>query len=364
MSFCLSQLGQPLLAQSSRNQALALTRRAVKVMQKGQAKDAQVLLERAVKLDPENIHILYQLALLHYRQKRYELATDILKETTRDPDVPLEHFAFLGNALDNLDQEEEALKAYKRGLRKYPNSGRLHVELGILALNHNKLREAIEYWEQGIDVDPNYAPNYYWAAKAYANTSERLWALLYGELFMLLAPQDSRTAEISSMLLSNYASSVEILGDESVLFRFSLRAYNRSSDSDRIPFIRSGFPQSFEQAFVERLQTSKAQFSQGLTEPQAIAAARAAFIQNWRAKGSLSEQFPNTLFDHWEAIQTAGHWEAYHFWLLAEGNTEAFRKWATSKQNDILLARWLNWQKANPLFLEEEKRINRLRFLE
>ncbi|MEL7534481.1 MAG: tetratricopeptide repeat protein [Bacteroidota bacterium] len=364
MSLFLSQLGQPLLAQSSRNQALALTRRAVKVMQKGQPRDAQILLERAIKLDPENIHILYQLALLHYRQGRYEHATDILKETTRDPDVPLEHFAFLGNAFDNLDQEEEALKAYKRGLRKYPTSGRLHVELGILALNHNKLREAIEYWEQGIDVDPNYAPNYYWAAKAYANTSERLWALIYGELFVLLAPQDPRTAEIGSMLLSNYTSSVEVLGDESVLFRFSLRAYNRSSDSDRIPFIRSGSPQSFEQAFVERFQTSQAQFSLGLTEPQAIAAARAAFLQNWRAKENLSQLFPNALFDHWEAIQAAGHWEAYHFWLFKDADSERFKDWATSKQNDILLARWVKWQKTNPLFLEEEQRINRLRFLE
>ncbi|MFK7923673.1 MAG: tetratricopeptide repeat protein [Bacteroidia bacterium] len=364
MGLLLSQLGQPMLAQSSRNQALALARRAVKVMQKGQAQDAQSLFMRALALDPSNIHIQYQLALLYYNESEYQLSCDILKETTRDPEAPLEHFAFLGNAFDNLDQEEEALKAYKRGLRKYPNSGRLYAELGILALNHNHLREAISYWEQGINLDPNYAPNYYWASKAYANTAERLWALLYGEVFMLLVPNDTRTDEISAMLLDNYSGCVEVLGDESVLFRLSLKAYTRSSSQDRIPFIRSGPPRSFEQAFVERFQASGAQFSLGLTDPYAIASARTAFNLSWREKESLTELFPNDLFLYWERLEAAGHWEAYHFWLLQAGEPGAFRLWATTGQNDMKLASWLNWQKQNPLFLEKEQRINRLRFLE
>lgn len=364
MGILLSQLGQPMLAQNSRNQALALARRAVKVMHKGQTQDAQNLLIRALALDHSNIHIQYQLALLYYRDGQYQSSCDLLKETTRDPEAPLEHFAFLGNAFDNLNQEEEALKAYKRGLRKYPNSGRLHAELGILALNHHHLTEAISYWEQGINLDPNYAPNYYWASKAYANTQERLWALLYGEVFMLLAPNDARKEEISAMLLSNYSACVEILGDESVLFRLSLKAYTRSSSQDRIPFIRSGPPRSFEQAFVERFQASGAQFSLGLTEPHAIASARTAFILSWREKAALTELFPNALFLYWERLEAAGHWEAYHFWLLQSGEPERFRMWAISGQNDMKLARWLVWQKQNPLFLEEDQRINRIRFLE
>ncbi|MEL6844330.1 MAG: tetratricopeptide repeat protein, partial [Bacteroidota bacterium] len=120
IAFLAAQFWQVLPAQNSRNQALALARRAVRIMQKGQPQGAQQLLEKALQLDPENIHIQYQLALAHYQQKEYQKVCEILDETTRDPEAPMEHFAFLGNAYDNLVDYENASKAYKRGLRKYP----------------------------------------------------------------------------------------------------------------------------------------------------------------------------------------------------------------------------------------------------
>jgi hypothetical protein len=50
--------------------------------------------------------------------------------------------------------------------------------MGISALNAGRFSQAIDHWEMGIDQAPAYASNYYWAAKALANTPEKLWALL------------------------------------------------------------------------------------------------------------------------------------------------------------------------------------------
>lgn len=352
-------MGSQLLAQSSRNQALSLARRAVKVMQKGYYEDSQEMLERALELDPGNIHIQYQLALVHYYQGDFAGTVEILKETIRDPEAPVEHFAFLGNAHDNLGDPESALKVYRRGLRKFPQSGRLYNEMGILSLNAGQFNEALSFWEQGIDQAPAYAPNYYWAAKALKNTQERLWTLLYAELFLLLEPDGERAFEMSELLLQTYPQCVEVVGDEMVIFHFSARAYERMADQGWVLRREEG-NNSFEQMFVERFQAGGESWLKGLQGAPAIGQARKDFLLAWLGDKIALDRFQNALFLYWEAIYLAGHWEAYHQWLMQAGDEAAFGRWVTAGRNDLALSQWLEWQKVHPFSLKQEDRMNRL----
>ena len=62
----------------------------------------------------------------------------------------------------------------------------------------------IEQWELGIKTDPSYAGNYYYASRYYFFTTDKVWALIYGEIFINMESYSSKTAEMKSLLLDGY----------------------------------------------------------------------------------------------------------------------------------------------------------------
>ena len=61
-----------------------------------------------------------------------------------------------------------------------------------------------QIWEKGIEIDPNYSGNYYNAAQYYFFTQDKVWGLVYGEIFVNLESYSKRTAEMKDLLLEGY----------------------------------------------------------------------------------------------------------------------------------------------------------------
>ena len=92
---------------------------------------------------------------------------------------------------------------YKQGIKEISRSGELYNEYGEM-LWANQDAEAIRFWEKGIEVDPNYSSNYYNASKFYYFTYDKVWSLIYGEMFINLESYSRRTPEIKSLLVDGY----------------------------------------------------------------------------------------------------------------------------------------------------------------
>ena len=60
-----------------------------------------------------------------------------------------------------IAEYKECTKLYKKGIKKFPKSGILYNEYGELLAMNKDLNGAIEIWEKGIEVDPNFSSNYY-----------------------------------------------------------------------------------------------------------------------------------------------------------------------------------------------------------
>ena len=90
-------------------------------------------------------------------------------------------------------------KMFKKALKKYPNSGPLYNEYGEL-LWDNKDYSAIEQWEKGIDVTPSFAGNYYNAASYYYFTKDKVWTLIYGEIFVNMESLTERSTEVKKIV--------------------------------------------------------------------------------------------------------------------------------------------------------------------
>src|SRR6185436_9565914 len=90
-----------------------------------------------------------------------------------------------------------------KGLKKFPKSGPLHSEYGEL-LWAMKDFSAIEEWEKGIKLDPAYSGNYYNAANYYFYAKDKVWSLIYGEIFINMESLGERGAAMKQQLLQGY----------------------------------------------------------------------------------------------------------------------------------------------------------------
>lgn len=216
--FCLSAI----FAQTTNeSRARELIGEAVQLMDNGKIEESLKLLAQAEKLDPGNPTVAYETGYAYMLQKDFDLAIKTFaklskKRTARDID-----YAMWGNCLDMNGEPDKALKVYDKGLKKFPLSGKLYTEKGIMLMNAQEYEAAVQSWETGIHLDPDYPSNYYWASRLYAQTPERVWALIYGEVFINLEKESPRGDEISKLMFETYQKSINKTSDTSVSFEFS-----------------------------------------------------------------------------------------------------------------------------------------------
>ena len=344
----LSQIG---FAQTNEEIAIEKTKEAIQLMDNGDIGDALLLLEEAQKLDPKNILIPYEMALANYMKENYATSIQILKNLKKHKDVNPRIYQLLGNSYSLSGERKTAIKVYEEGLKKYPNSGILNLERGNMEMFIENYDDALQYYETGIKVDPAFSSNYYWASKIYCNSTEEVWGMIYGEIFMNLERNSNRTVEISKLIFDTYKSEIQFPEENKISVSFSKNAV--------ISLDQLSDPKNF-----------KLPFGVGVYEPTLILALvqekeininsldriRANFIKLYFEKNN-QEKYPNILFDYQNKIFIAGHMEAYNHWILMQGDSDGFDKWLEEN-----LDKWdtfVEWFTNNPIELSIENRFYR-----
>ena len=216
--------GQFAYGQTDKEKALEKGKQAVKLEDEGKFDEAIQLLNEAQKLDPDCMSYPNELAYSYYSKQEYKTAINYLESITNHPKVDDQVFQLLGNAYDNLEKTDKALEVYDMGLKKFPNSGKLYLEKGNIYWGKKEYDKALPFYEQGIKVDPTFPSNYYRAAKIYCSTTEEVWGMIYGEIFMNIERNSERTAKISKLLYDTYKSEIKFTAENSVSVSFSKNA--------------------------------------------------------------------------------------------------------------------------------------------
>ena len=204
------------LAQTPRDERIA---RAVERMDDGDYDEAARLLESVLAADPKNFLANYETGYLLYMQERYEEAVEVLRRIKRKDYPPL--YQLLGNAYDMAGDRKRAVKTYEKGLRENPDAGRLYLELGNIAYAERQYDRALACYRRGATVDPAHPSNYRSLALLYAISTEPVWTLVWGELFMNLERGSGRTSAMSETLARTYRDNIRIEGDTAVRMTFS-----------------------------------------------------------------------------------------------------------------------------------------------
>jgi len=347
MLFCVTGL----YAQSNKELAKQKGQEAVELMDNGQITESITLLKEAMQLDPESNVYPYEIALAHYYLKEYKKAIDILEKLAKRKDVSKNTFQLLGNSYDMEGNPSKAIATYEKGLKKFPNAGNLYLEMGVMQIAKEDYDKALSFFEKGIEADPAYPSNYYWTSKIFIGSSEKLWGMIYGELFMNLERNSKRTQEISKLLFDTYKSQIQFTSDTSISVSFSkISTISLSELADpknlRLPY---GLI-VYEPTLLLSIPLEKK------IDISALDRIRTRFVQTY-FKNDHHKKYPNVLFSFQKQLLEIGHLEAYNHWILMQGDEQGFTEWEQANKD-----KWnsfVEWFTKNPLQIEDSNKFIR-----
>jgi tetratricopeptide (TPR) repeat protein len=132
------------IAQTDREKADELKDQAIELMDGGKIDESIKLLKQAQQIDPDYIHIPYEIAFAYQLKKDYDKSIEVAKPLLKHPDVFDQVYQLIGNCYDLKGDKAKALKSYDKGIKKFPNSGKLYLEKGVVFASEEKWFEALE----------------------------------------------------------------------------------------------------------------------------------------------------------------------------------------------------------------------------
>ncbi|RYG50211.1 MAG: hypothetical protein EOO01_11240 [Chitinophagaceae bacterium] len=288
-------------------------------MRSGDFDNAVVVLTRALQQDKTNLELQKDLVMSFYLKRDYARALDGVKSLVDRDDADVVVYQLAGNVYKALEEAKECEKVYKKGLKKFPKSGPLYSEYGEL-LWATKDFSAINQWEKGIQVDPSYSGNYYNAALHYFYTKDKVWSLIYGEIFVNMESISQRGIAMKQQLLNAYK---EKLFAEADLMKGVEK--NKSE---------------FAKAYLQTMGKQTSLANKGITT-EVLTMIRTRFILDWFQQ--YGAKFPFRLFEYHQQLLKSGMFTAYNQWLFgAVENMAAFDSW--SKNNADQFQAFTNFQ--------------------
>lgn len=308
---------QHALAQKTLVTAEDYATRAVELMDANLAETALEHWAKAIALAPGYTPYVYERAVCLVMVQRYNDAIESLLPIYQDTALRDRAYQLLGNCYDYLQDTTSSLRYYQEGIKANPNSGRLHFEMGQRAFIDRNRDLAHSWWIKGTRAEPRFATNYYWLAKSFGDTKEKLWSALYAEAFLNLERNSTRTREMSKLVFEVWNSALK-LGD--TLDPVNFVSEDVLEQPDRRGYNVLAFPVAFEYtiATVAEPFAPKDEKPAQLSIEQLVEL-RYRFMKAWSSSG-YDTTHPNSVLDWNKHLQMSGKLKEYLWWLYAYGD--------------------------------------------
>lgn len=295
----LGSLHSAILAQTETPQETAKS-----FVMSGDFDNAILILSRALQNDQKNLSLMKDLAMAYYYKRDFAKARDVVETMLDHDDADVITYQIGGNVYKALEEVKEADRMYKKGLKKFPKSGPLYSEYGEL-LWATKNYDAINQWEKGIKEDPSFAGNYYNAALYYFYTKDKVWTIIYGEIFVNMESLTERSNAMKQLLLDAYK--------EKLFSHTDMTAGEEKNKNE------------FEKAYLGVMNKLSNLANKGITT-ESLTMIRTRFILDWY--NTHAKKFPFRLFDYHQQLIKEGMFEAYNQWLFGTvENLPAYDNW-------------------------------------
>lgn len=311
--------------------AKALHETAKTFIRQGDYANALLVLNKALQQQPDDLEILKDQAFAYYLQGDYDRSEAVSQKLLERKDADAQTYQIAAMPYKVRDNTKELDKIYKKGIKTFPNSGVLYSEYGEVLWGKQDYN-AIKLWEKGIEVDPNYSGNYYNAAKYYYLTMDKVWSIVYGEIFVNLESYSRRTVEIKDLLINSYKK----------LFTDADMQKNQNMKS---PFVAAWLDVMSKQSVVA---------TEGVT-PESLTRIRIRFMLDWSKKYGAT--MPFRLFDYQQQLLKEGMFSAYNQWVFgATQDLTAFQNWTHTHADEY--NKFITFQKGRVFKLPSNQYYN------
>ena len=134
--------------QAQEQTAQVMQENARTLMQGGDFDNAIILYEKAKQKDPNNIDIQKDLCYTNFLKRDFSRAIEVGKDMVDNPNADPQAFQILGLAYKAIASYKDAGVLYRKGLKKFPNSGVIYNEYAENYALDNEIDEAITQWKK------------------------------------------------------------------------------------------------------------------------------------------------------------------------------------------------------------------------
>lgn len=280
------------------------------LMQGGDIANAINVLNKAYQQDANNVEVVKSLSFCYYINKDYARAMNVITPMVKGDSADDACYQIAGNIYVALNENKEADKLYKKALARFPDSGPLYADYGIYLGSLAHSADAIKIWEKGIESDPSYPGNYYYASKFYYSV-DVFWSVIYGEIFVNMESLTRRTPEIKALLLDSYKKMFK--GDQYL---------NPLVDK------KGTAVNCFETAARTTFKASASMIADSMNV-ETLTSLRSRFILDWYNK--YAAQYPCRLFEYQRQLLQQGMFTAYNQWIFGFAQDEnTYNNWVSA----------------------------------
>ncbi|HZH88773.1 MAG TPA: tetratricopeptide repeat protein [Chitinophagaceae bacterium] len=301
---------------------------------KGNTDQAIILFSQAIRLDPQEVSLRRDLAYAHFVAGNTNKARNTIAPILTSSHADEQTFQIAAAIESSDNKSRRAARILRNGLDKFPYSGLLYHQQGILLSHQKSPKAALNAWQKGIEVAPNYALNYYYASLAYAENEQHTWAIIYGETYLNLDQDISRGLDVRKQIVESYKS-VYLEDHPEALPDFEtgkdLKSY------------------SFSDVFQSIMLQNGGILRRGF-DIETLIMLRARILLDWKSNYSI--HYPSSLFHYHDRLMENGYFDVYNQWLFgAYLNSQEFSAW--KQMNHKTFANFERWHYNNPLQLAQ-----------
>lgn len=129
---------------------------AVVLAAKGQHKEAIACLKKALRLEPKNSILWFNLALSSRALGRLEEARNALLEAAKANPLDVDTLDTLGVVLHEMGEDSGAERSYRLALELSPGSGRVWNNYGVLQFGQSHFDDARKSFEKAVALVPDF----------------------------------------------------------------------------------------------------------------------------------------------------------------------------------------------------------------
>ena len=192
------------------SEVIALVGDGILYYQEGRYDDARSLYEQALELDPKSSLALYEMALLYYDQKAYQEAIDYAEQALKfDKSSQKQATLLKGSALDNLGQSKEAIKVYKKAVKRYSDDYLVHYNIGLTYWRAGEVERAEDHLHEAVFLKPEHLNSHYLIWFIQQDQEKVVEGLLSGLYYLSLDAESQRAEEILDRFLETYSKPID-----------------------------------------------------------------------------------------------------------------------------------------------------------